>query len=142
MRTDQLLYLVKRMCAKAMICGRPHRVKPELCFVLTGLDVNMSRFFVFVAEEKEPISPNLHDGRHVELNPSRCANNYGGKQGISESIGHLPFARGTQAQAYFRFRCESNSHNYSSCSIIVPPSASEAESAFVSGPTVIKRSRL
>jgi hypothetical protein len=53
--TDQALYLVQVAGAEPVVPGEQHRLQPELGLISAGLDMDVGRFLIFVAEKEEAV---------------------------------------------------------------------------------------
>jgi hypothetical protein len=61
---DQPLDLVQLAPVEAVVARQLNRVEPEFGFVGTRLDMNVSWFLAFIAEEEKAEPPDTENGRH------------------------------------------------------------------------------
>src|SRR5262249_25037457 len=55
---------------ESVVRGQLHRIKPELCFIAGGPNMNMRSFIAFVAEKEKSVTTDAQDGWHVRRTPS------------------------------------------------------------------------
>jgi hypothetical protein len=55
---NNLFNLTQLVGSEAIVGRQSNRVKPEFGLVFSGFDMNVGRFFAFIAEEVKAVSPN------------------------------------------------------------------------------------